>query len=194
MKEQWLKGLQWGAVAWLVYVAGSSLTAAFHSGVGASVLIPAAAWLTASAVVWTRWSRAGIGFGILVQAFGGMAQASTYSGEMRLGWALTFWLPMVLPLIPLLFLSPDRPRLVLALAGVGRFRDALRQLAGWRWIAVATGVALLNHAAWGASRCRVYGADGLLRFDPWAVVVAFLPQFVLFGLAAVPPARTPATA
>jgi hypothetical protein len=194
MREQWIKGAQWGAVVWLVYVTGSSLMTAFHSGAYLPDLLPATAWLAALAFTWTRWSRAGVGVAIAVQALAGTAQASTYPGEMRLGWALTFWLPMSLPLIPLLFATPDRPRLTVALAFVGRWHDAVRQLAGWRWIAVAAGVVLLNHAAWGASRWKVYGLDGLLRFDPWAVAIAFLPQLVLFGLAAVPRLRSPATA
>lgn len=197
MKEQWIKGAQWGAIAWLVYVAGSSLATALHSAYHGAYLLdllPAAIWLAALALTWSRWSRAGVGAAIVLQALAGTAQASTYPGDMRLGWALTFWLPMSLPLIPLLFVDPDRPRLTVALAFVGRWRDAFQQLAGWRWIAVAAGIVLLNHAAWGASRCHVYGANGLLRFDPWAVVIAFLPPAILFGLATLPPARSPATA
>ncbi len=197
MKEQWIKGAQWGAVAWLAYVTGSSLVMAFrfsHDGAYLPALLPAAAWLAALALIGTRRSRAGVGIAILVQAVAGTVQARSYPGDLRLGWALTFWLPMSLPLIPLLFASPDRPRLTLALAVVGRWREALRQLTGFRWIAVATGIVLLNHAAWAASRSNVYGADGILRFDPWAVVTAFLPQAILFGLAALPQGRSSATA
>jgi hypothetical protein len=197
MRDQWSKGVQWGSVAWLVYVTGSSLVRAFHPahyGAYLPQLLPAAAWLAGLALTWTRWSRAGIRVAIVVQAVAGTVQATSYPGDMPLAWALTFWLPMSLPLIPLLFVIPDRPRLTFALVFVGRFRDALRQLAGWRWVAVAAGIVLLNHAAWSASRWDVYGVDGVLRFDPWAVLTAFLPQAVLFGLAAFPRVRSPATA
>lgn len=170
MKEQWIKGAQWGAVAWLAYVTGSSLVMAFglsHDGAYLPALLPAAAWLATLALIGTRWSRAGVGIAILVQAVAGTVQAHSYPGDLRLGWALTFWLPMSLPLIPLLFASPASPRLTLALAVVGRWREALRQLTGFRWIAVATGIVLLNHAAWAASRSNVhtcfYEIDGERR-------------------------------
>lgn len=42
------------------------------------------------------------------------------------------WLPLVLPVLPLVVLTPERPRLTAALALVGRWRDAARMLVGWR--------------------------------------------------------------
>lgn len=67
---------------------------------------------------------------------------------MPLPWVLTFFLPMSLPLLPLLVLDPERPRVTLALVAAGRWRDAAEQLAGWRWLSVAAALVLLNRAGW----------------------------------------------
>jgi hypothetical protein len=144
MKEQWSKGLQWGSVVWLSWVAARSTVAAYHG----SSLVPAMVWLAALALVWTKWARGGVAAALLVQTVTGMVRATGYGGEMPLPWVLSFFLPMSLPLLPLLLLAPERPRITLALLAVGRLRDAAAQLAGWRWLAVAAALVLLNRAAW----------------------------------------------
>lgn len=190
MKDQWKQGLQWGALAWLGWVAVRSAVAASH---GASTVV-AVAWLAALALTWTRWSRVGVGAALLVQAAAGISRAASYEGEMHVPWMLTFFVPMSLPLLPLLFIAPERPRLTLALAFVGRWRDAARSLAGFRWIAVAGGVLLLNRAAWRALGWRVDALDGELVFDPWAILTVFAPPAVLCVLAALPEKRPRSTA
>jgi hypothetical protein len=190
MKDQWKQGLQWGAFAWLGWVALRSTVAASHGGPS----IVALAWLAALALTWTRWSRAGVGTALLVQAAAGISQAASYAGEMHVPWMLTFFLPMSLPLLPLLFMAPERPRLTLALAFVGRWRDAARSLAGLPWLAVALGVILLNRAAWRALAWPVDALDGGLVLDPWALLTVFAPPAALVVLAALPERRARATA
>ena len=198
MKDQWKQGLQWGAVAWLAWIAiKASLTAWSCLPVLGDDLSRASWWILASpilAVVWlaalaltaTRWSRAGIGVAIVVQAITGTLAATAYPGDLHIPWALTFWLPMSLPLLPLLFMAPERPRLTVALALVGRFRDAAHTLSGWRWPLVAIGVVALNRAAWDALSWSVYGVDGVQRLQLSAFVNAGVPCAILFGLAAIP--------
>jgi len=191
-RNQWIQGLQWGACAWLGWVAWSALLHAWHCSIAptpyflisvawlAERSLLAAVWLAALALTWTRWSRVGVVIALVVQAVAGTVDAAGYEGELHVAWALTFWLPMSLPLLPLLFMEPDRPRLTLALLAVGRWRDAVAQLAGFRWLFVAAGVVLLNRA----------GLDVLRGWvDSW-----LLPPALLFTIAAIPRRRRPATA
>jgi hypothetical protein len=141
----------------------------------------AAVWLAALALTWTRWSRVGVAVAMVVQAVAGTVDAAGYEGPMHVAWALTFWLPMNLPLIPLLFMEPDHPRLTLALLAAGRWRDAVARLMGFRWLIVAAGVVLLNRAGWSA-------LDGLWEYG-WVLIPA-----LLFTLAAIPRLHKPATA
>jgi hypothetical protein len=190
MKEQWIKGLQWGGLAWLAWVALRSSVAAFHGW----PLIVAVVWFVGFTLAWTRWSRAAIAVAILAQAVAGTAQATTYAGEMHLPWALTFWLPMSLPLLPLLVLKAEQPRQTVALAVLGRWQEALRSLSGWRWIAVAAGVVALNRAGWAALSWTVSSVDGAQRLAPESLLVACAPCALLFGLAALPRPEVHATA
>ncbi len=117
MKDQWLKGLQWGGVAWLAWIAAKALLGVCHCAIEPGAYfavsvgwlversIVAAAWSVALALTWTRWSRVGVGAAIVVQAIAGTAVATTYGGPIPIPWALTFWLPMSLLLLPLLVLG-----------------------------------------------------------------------------------------
>ncbi len=180
----------WGGVAWLAYVAGCSLTTAYHSahyGFYLPHLFPAAAWLAALALTWTRWSRAGVAVAVVVQLAASVAEA------MPLDDDTLAWLPLVLPVLPLVFMAPERPRLAAALALVGRWRDAGRTLAGWRWSVVAMGTFLLARSGERALHCWAYDVRWSLRFVPENIVIAFLPQAMLFGIAALPRRNSPAT-
>ena len=183
MKDQWKQGLQWGGVVWLSYLAGCSLVTACESaeyGLYLPHMLPAAAWLAALALLWTRWARAGAAVAIAVQVAAGMAEASRFdTGTLT-------WPPLVLPVLPLVFMAPERPRLTVALALVGRWRDAGRALAGWRWIVVAMGTFLLARSGGRALHCWVYDFDGALNFSLESVLNAFIPQALLFGAAALP--------
>src|SRR5262245_41868486 len=111
IRNQWIQGLQWGACAWLAWVAWSSLLNAWRcplhledwEGFLVSLAwctqrwLLAAAWIAALALTWTRWSRGGVAGAIVVQALLGTAAAAHYGGPMPLWWVLTFWLPMTLP-------------------------------------------------------------------------------------------------
>jgi hypothetical protein len=181
-RNQRIQGLQWGAWAWLGWVAWSTVLRAWHSSLTPELSLLAAVWLAALALTWTRWSRVGVAVALVVQAVAGTVEAAGYGGEMHFAWALKFWLPMSLPLLPLLFMEPDRPRLTLALLAVGRWRDAVAQLTGFRWLVVAAGVVLLNRAGWTA-------LEGLERAYGWVLLPA-----LLFALAAIPRLHKPATA
>jgi hypothetical protein len=116
---------------------------------------------------------------------------------MHLAWALTFWLPMTLPLLPLLFLAPERPRLTLAFAVVGRWRDADATIAGWSWVLVAAGLIALNRAGWNALEMHVWDPgmpESVLRFEPVRFAAAFSTVAVLLALAAIPVMFQPSTA
>lgn len=189
-KEQWKQGLQWGGVTWLAWVAFRTGVAALHGW----PLMVAIVWLAAFTLAWTRWSRAAIAVAILAQAIAGTGEAMTYAGAMHIPWALTFWLPMSLPLVPLLIMKAERPRLTVALALVSRWKDALGSLAGWRWIAVAAGVVALNRAGWAALSWTVSSVDGAQRLALWPFVAGCAPGALLFGLAALPRPMLQATA
>jgi hypothetical protein len=208
MKEQWTKGLQWGGIAWLGWIAASSLATALrtaHYGVYLPHLIPAAAWSLALALTWTRWSRVGVAGAVAAQVVSGAVLTDIHSyyqfcsvddGPVRsyldLQPLLSSFVPMILPVLPLLFLIPERPRLTVALALVGRFRDAARSLAGFRWLLVAAGVVLLARSGLEALDWWRFDDEGVPYFRMGAVVVAFVPQAVLFALAAIPRLRWPA--
>src|SRR4051794_194602 len=103
-RNQWTQGLQWGACAWLGWVAWSDLGIAWHSAFISQWTLLAAVWVAALALTWTRWSRVGVAVALVVQVVVGTVRAAGYEGEMHLAWALSFWLPMSLPLLPLLFM------------------------------------------------------------------------------------------
>lgn len=180
-RKQCIQGLEWGACAWLGWVAWTDVRTAWHSAFDAQCSLLAAVWLAALALTWTRWSRVGVAVALVVQAVVGTMIAMSDEGEVHLWWVLTFWLPMSLPLLPLLFMEPERPRLTLALLAVGRWRDAIAQLRGWRWLFVAAGVVLLNRAGW-----ATFGHQ-----QPYIWV---LIPILLFALAATPRRHRPATA
>lgn len=148
MRDQWKQGLQWGGVAWLGYLLWHTIgdTWGYYSPVFTSRAVLWAASALALAL-GIRYARAVLGGAILFQIITGTLDAMGYGGDMPIAWALKFWLPMTLGLVPLLFMAPERPRLTVALALVGRWRDAYATLAGWRWILVAYVVVYANHEA-----------------------------------------------
>jgi hypothetical protein len=204
MKDEWRKGLQWGSVAWLAHIfvrhayslaidAGYSLREAHHT-VPPSEIIPTAAWGLAFALIWTRWSRIAAGAAIGLWALQSALACTVFPSAHEAVRAWAFGLPMVLPLLPVLAIPPERPRLTLALILVGRWRDAIRELAGWRWIAVAAGIYLLDRSANAALGCNSLDEAGVLRFALLPALQCFLPQAILFGLASLPRIHARATA
>ncbi len=205
MKEQWKQGLQWGGVVWLAWLAVSS-SAAFvtdyaNNGFYLGSMLPAVGWALALAISWTRWSRLGLALGIATQVYAGafldppiVARVDYQMGDvmtesyLNLEPLLSSFLPRCLPLVPLLFMAPTRPRYTAALALVGRWTDAARELTGLRWILVAAGVLALHSAAPEALRWWVINEDGRVSFWWSRVLGALAPCAMLFGVAAI---RTP---
>jgi hypothetical protein len=203
MREQWTKGFQWGGVAWLACVAASSVLQVVRysvEGVYPPFLLMAAGWTFALALTWTRWSRVGVAAGILLQVYvGAILEAPIVQREdymfrgvmtesfLNLEPLLSSFLPRCLPLLPLLFMAPAKPRYAVALALVGRWRDAVRELAGVRWMLVAAGIVALPFAAPEALQWWGINEDGRVDFQWASVARALAPCAVLFGLAAIRP-------
>jgi hypothetical protein len=210
MKDQWLKGLQWGAVAWLGWEAFVTVNTAvryiaqYHARATYQIAcgiyaVSAIVALAALVLAWTRWSRIGIAALILAQVAMALIFFNGYPRppvviegvvcDTEMPWMAIFHANRdVFPLLPLLFLPPERPRLTMALALVGRWRDALPHLAGWRWIAVAAAVLCLS-AAVGDAATAYEDDNGIIAFLPWQFLAALAPCALLLGLAAVPPWR-----
>ncbi len=209
MKDQWKQGLQWGGVVWLGWIALSSIAFVLryaHYGFSAQSMIPAAAWSIAFGLLWTRWSRLGIAIGIAAQVYAGVilgqpivARSDYQMGDVMaesyldLEPLLKSFLPACLPLVPLLFMAPTRPRYTAALALVGRWEDAAREMVGLRWTLVAAGVLALPGAAPEALRWWCIDESGRVFFDVMRVGAALAPSAILLGIAAVRLPRVRAT-
>jgi hypothetical protein len=204
MKDQWIKGLQWGAALWLAWIAASSVVDVvdgIHFEIYAQTMIPAFGWTLALALQWTRWSRLGTAFGIAAHVYAALAydtppiervdtlidgvRSQSYLDLMSL---FTKFVPTCLPVIPLLFMAPARPRHVAALALVGRWEEAARELAGIRWVLVAAGVLVLHTAFPEALRWWRISIDGRVHFNGWYIARQLVVCALLFGAAAI---RTP---
>jgi hypothetical protein len=185
------QGLQWGGVVGLAHLVISSLG---HlravNPFFLPYLISGAAWALALALAWTRWSRIAVALAVVAQAWGAVTMTASMGA---FGVTLSAFMPRCLPVLPLLFLAPERPRLTIALALVGRWRDAARTLAGWRWAAVAIGVLLLERSAW-IAMSAAWSSEDTFRIPAQGILIAFVPQAVLFGLAVLPRLRSTATA
>lgn len=145
--------------------------------------IMAPAWIAALVCVCrgSRWSRGLVAAAICAQLVVGMSEAAGYGSTPDLSFALRFFGPMSLPLIPLVVLPAAEPQRVLALLAKGRWRDALGRLGGVRAGLVALALIALNHAAY----------DLLVRFHQGAGVEAAASlaiPILLIVLAVVAPA------
>src|SRR4051812_10461066 len=191
VKEQFKQGLQWGAVLWLAHIVVSSLR--HFRAVNPfflPYLLPFAAWLIAFTLTWTRWSRVGVAVAVMAQT----AAAIAITGSLgEVGVTMSACMPLCLPVVSLLFMAPERPRLTVALALMGRWRDAAQTLAGWRWPIVALGVLLLERSGW-ASLSTAWSAENGIRIPGQGILIAFAPQAALFALAALPRMRSTAKA
>jgi hypothetical protein len=201
MKDQWIKGLQWGAALWLAWTAASSIVDVvdgLHFEIYAQTMIPALGWTLALALRWTRWSRVGVAIGIAAHTYAALAydppsiervdtlidgvRSQSYLDLMSL---LTKLVPACLLVIPLLFMAPERPRRAAALALVGRWDEAARELLGIRWVLVAAGVLVLHNAFPEALRWWRISIDGRVHFNGWYIARQLVACALLFGAAAV---------
>ncbi len=130
MREQWKQGLQWGAAAvvarwlapWIVYpfwramgeTENWQLMRAIH--IGASVPI-----FALFVVTWTRYSRIAVAALVVYLAWQVEPDSSTFPSvlSLRVIYAVRPYVEIV-SFLPLLFITPERPRLTVALALVGR--------------------------------------------------------------------------
>jgi hypothetical protein len=186
-KRQWKQGLQWGGVAWLAYILWQVIPTAVQVPSSAHVGM-AAAWTVAAVLLLAgaRVARPVLGMVLLAQAVTGTMQAASFEGPMHVAWALTFWLPMALPLLPLLFMAPERPRLTAALMLMGRYSEAWASLAGFRWPFVALLVVATNHEAMALLTLLGHDQGSLYRVPILAIG--------LLAVAAFPYERRTATA
>jgi hypothetical protein len=146
--RQWSHGLQWGASTWLAYVAVRAVSRAVHVPSAAYVVV-AVGWITALAFIaaGSRWSRGVVVAAIFAQAATGYASATDYGSPPSAPFALLFFLPMCLPLLPLVVLPVEQPRIALALIGLGRWREARSMLGGVGPLLVAAALVTLNRGA-----------------------------------------------
>jgi hypothetical protein len=198
-RTRWSVGLQWGASLWLAYVAFRALTAvlapllrsaypSLHLGLWPSAFawLMAPAWIAALVGVCrgSRGSRALVAAAICAQVVAGTAEAVEYGGTVELSFALRFFGPMILPLLPLVVRPATEPPAALAALADGRWRDALGRLGGVGAGLVALALIALNRGAY----------DLLVRIHQGAGVEALsalLVPVLLIALAAVAPSSRP---
>jgi hypothetical protein len=123
-RNQWSQGLQWGACAWLGYVAWHAVLDCYDTSPGwvldvlpgrwylALYWFLAPAWLLAIALIaaGSSRSRAVVGVAILTRVVMGCAESGRPFGEFIPHWAMQNFLPMCLPLFPLVVLRVEEPR------------------------------------------------------------------------------------
>ncbi len=203
MKDQWKQGLQWGAVAAVAWWIAPYLVTPFYMLTGApasirvhyalctAIAVPIAALI---AITWSKVSRVAVLVLLAVSLW--QADPMTSSVPVSPAYALVsfvFWHAAAVQFLPLLLVTPERPRVTVALALVGRWREALETLSGFRWIAVAAGVFSLDKTVL-AVCAAMYAKDGALRCNVSELLAALAPSAILFGLAALPRLRATATA
>ncbi len=155
-------GLQWGACAWLGYVAWHACLDVWRTPLGETLtLLPehwfiamhwilAPAWIAAIGLILadSPWSRAFVAAAILMRVVVGAAHAASYGGVPDPAFTAGFFVPMCLPLLPLVLMRVEEPRVALALAALGRWREAAARSGGVRALLVAVAVLSVNHIAW----------------------------------------------
>jgi len=205
-RQQWSHGIQWGGLAWLGYVSFRAAIDAYHRPLGDSLrALPAswfcaaswplaAAWLSALVLIvrGSPWSRVVMGGAILAQILVGAAEAASYGGAPNpTSFTLRFFLPMCLPLLPLVVLRVGRPRVVIALAALGRWREAWARFGGLGPLAVAVALVSVNRGAGDLLLRAYHGAttQALLTGLATGAWARGATTVLLFGLAALIVAR-----
>lgn len=160
-KQKFRLGLQWGALAWLGYITVQALRAAPFDPRLLFILESeqkALPWLIACVciAVGSRWARASVLLGILVQLIYGVSTAvflyPRYTWP-QLGMSCVVLsslqctgIAMCLGMLPLVLWRVEHPRVVLALLALGRWRDAWARSGGAVAVLAALPVIALNHA------------------------------------------------
>jgi len=165
VKNRWLYGLQWGACLWLPYVLRDAAQDFYYAGLSHLpegwprlwwtpfyvLIFPG--WLAAVALLVAGSRRARLAVTMMVLARIAVAAVETHAMQMPDGGA-QYIVPLFLPLLPLVVLRVEEPRVVLALAALGRWREALARSGGVVALLVALAV-LSTHlsareAVWGS--------------------------------------------
>lgn len=184
-RQQWSQGLEWGGWAWVTYVAAHELrdlvdpawrsnpqqwpVARFHLETGwpAESWLAAALWLVAAAMIaiGAKRARTAVAAAILAQAVLGASEGLTHAEDLRDSWVWgshvvgTFGLfvPLCLPALPLVFFRVERPRVVLSLLGVGRWREAWARSGGVGVLMVTIAVLWMHVGLRDLFRCNYRG-------------------------------------
>jgi hypothetical protein len=195
-RNPWWLGLQWGALLWLPYVTFVACRDCSYTGLSDIVELwalgdwwPASYWLFAPgwlAVIvllatGSRWTRPVVAVLMCAHFTVDFARAShaTASCIQTLGIPCEVsspWreaVPLFLPLLPLAVLRVERPRVVLALAALGRVREARARFGGVGTLLVAA-VLLSTH-----SGAELYMREAANLFE------ASIPTLALATLATI---------
>lgn len=178
-KNRWGLGLQWGACSWLLYVVWRAFVdfrLSLWSDVanhwpsswwiaGFWLLFPGWLAVIAALAAGSRWARAGVALMILGRV--GVAYAQTHALQTTDTGAQLF-VPLFVPLLPLVVLRVEEPRVVLALLALGRWREALARSGG----VVALLVALAVLSTREASDQAMWFTSLPSAFSPTALIAA----------------------
>jgi hypothetical protein len=177
-KQKLRLGLQWGALAWLVYITVQSAL------LGSCPMV--FVWMVVCGLLaaGSRWARAAVAVAILAQLTHGAFEAVKYltPGDIS-QFPMLFivkaalrhsGIALCLGMLPLIAWPIERPRVVLALLGLGRVRDAWARSGGGLALLCAVPVIALNHATMSFLRESKIGLLGLA-----AVALSLL--FVRYG-------------
>jgi hypothetical protein len=149
-KQKVQMGLQWGAFAWLSYIAYQAIDEKHD---WALLVWPLGILLI---VVGSRWARHAVALGIVVQLTYGargaisMQELGIYEG-MGTYWTVINWLQMLgtaqcIGMIPLVLWRAEGLRITAAMCMLGRFRDAWIRSGGVVAILASIPMVIVNHA------------------------------------------------
>jgi hypothetical protein len=149
-KQKTILGLQWGAFAWLSYIAVQQI---LDKRDWALLAWPVGILLLVSG---SRWARHVVALGIAVQLAYGIHEAIPFfqlgiCREMGTYWNVINWLLMsgiaqCIGMVPLVLWGAEGLRVTAAMCLLGRFRDAWAHSGGFVAILAAIPVVIVNHA------------------------------------------------
>lgn len=164
-KQKFKLGLQWGALAWLGYIAVQAVL------LGSCPVM--FTWMLACVLLvgGSRWARAAVVLAILAQLTHGVFEAVKYltPGDLTdvpmkvivRAVLRHSGIALCLGMLPLVAWRVERPRVVVALLALGRNRDAWARSGGAVAMFAAMPVIVLNHATMSFFRESRVGLLGL---------------------------------
>jgi hypothetical protein len=149
-KQKLRMGLQWGALAWLVYIAVQAIRDELN---WALLVWPVGILLL---VAGSRWARHAVALGIAVQLVYGFREAFRvfpldFCPELGPYWIVIVWLcrsgiAQCLGMVPLVLWRAEGLRVTAAMCMLGRFRDAWTRSGGLVAMLAAIPMVIVNHA------------------------------------------------